>query len=60
MYLVYSNHSPSHSHGLSLIFVSGAFLLLAIGFLAITTAVLVKVFQPYDLIFKWVSPINRN
>ncbi|XP_002133269.1 scavenger receptor class B member 1 isoform X1 [Drosophila pseudoobscura] len=30
-----------------------AFLLLAIGFLAITTAVLVKVFQPYDLIFKW-------
>ncbi|XP_070140391.1 scavenger receptor class B member 1 isoform X2 [Drosophila kikkawai] len=31
----------------------GAFLLLVIGFLAITTAVLVKVFQPYDLIFKW-------
>ncbi|KAH8251459.1 hypothetical protein KR038_000161, partial [Drosophila bunnanda] len=30
-----------------------AFLLLAIGFLAITTAVLVKVFQPYDLIFRW-------
>ncbi|KAH8272209.1 hypothetical protein KR018_011741, partial [Drosophila ironensis] len=30
-----------------------AFLLLAIGVLAITTAVLVKVFQPYDLIFKW-------
>ncbi|KAH8242551.1 hypothetical protein KR026_001532, partial [Drosophila bipectinata] len=29
------------------------FLLLAVGFLAITTAVLVKVFQPYDLIFKW-------
>ncbi|XP_064553706.1 scavenger receptor class B member 1 isoform X1 [Drosophila montana] len=30
-----------------------AFLLLAIGFLAITAAVMVKVFQPYDLIFKW-------
>ncbi|XP_032595208.1 scavenger receptor class B member 1 isoform X2 [Drosophila grimshawi] len=30
-----------------------AFLLLAIGFLAITTAVLIKVFQPYDLIFRW-------
>ncbi|KAH8421209.1 hypothetical protein KR009_000156 [Drosophila setifemur] len=30
-----------------------AFLLLAIGFLALTVAVLVKVFQPYDLIFKW-------
>ncbi|XP_044572457.1 scavenger receptor class B member 1 isoform X4 [Drosophila ananassae] len=33
--------------------VPGTFLLLAVGFLAITTAVLVKVFQPYDLIFKW-------
>ncbi|XP_036321468.1 scavenger receptor class B member 1 isoform X2 [Rhagoletis pomonella] len=31
----------------------GAFLLLALGVLAITTAVLVKIFQPYDLIFKW-------
>ncbi|XP_052854701.1 scavenger receptor class B member 1 isoform X1 [Drosophila gunungcola] len=30
-----------------------AFLLLAIGFLAITAATLVKVFEPYDLIFKW-------
>ncbi|XP_053961153.1 scavenger receptor class B member 1 isoform X1 [Anastrepha ludens] len=30
-----------------------AFLLLALGVLAITTAVLVKIFQPYDLIFKW-------
>ncbi|XP_054083569.1 scavenger receptor class B member 1 isoform X2 [Zeugodacus cucurbitae] len=32
---------------------SRAFLLLALGVLAITTAVLVKIFQPYDLIFKW-------
>ncbi|XP_050746290.1 scavenger receptor class B member 1 isoform X2 [Drosophila biarmipes] len=30
-----------------------AFLLLAIGFLAIATATLVKVFDPYNLIFKW-------
>ncbi|XP_070068807.1 scavenger receptor class B member 1 isoform X2 [Drosophila takahashii] len=30
-----------------------AFLLLAIGFLAIATATLVNVFEPYDLIFKW-------
>ncbi|XP_049317422.1 scavenger receptor class B member 1 isoform X1 [Bactrocera dorsalis] len=30
-----------------------AFLLLALGILAISTAVLVKIFQPYDLIFKW-------
>ncbi|XP_067620772.1 scavenger receptor class B member 1 isoform X2 [Eurosta solidaginis] len=30
-----------------------AFLLLALGVLAITTAVLVKIFHPYDLIFKW-------
>ncbi|XP_051858573.1 scavenger receptor class B member 1 isoform X2 [Drosophila albomicans] len=37
-----------------------AFLLLAIGFLAITTAVLVKVFQPYDLIFKWKLVMDDN
>ncbi|ALC40414.1 CG40006 [Drosophila busckii] len=37
-----------------------AFLLLAIGFLAITTAVLVKVFQPYDLIFKWKLIMAEN
>ncbi|XP_034474104.1 scavenger receptor class B member 1 [Drosophila innubila] len=37
-----------------------AFLLLAIGFLAITTAVLVKVFQPYDLIFKWKLVMADN
>ncbi|XP_043063816.1 scavenger receptor class B member 1 isoform X1 [Drosophila ficusphila] len=30
-----------------------AFLLLAFGFLALATAILVKVFEPYDLIFKW-------
>ncbi|XP_065358409.1 scavenger receptor class B member 1 isoform X1 [Calliphora vicina] len=30
-----------------------AFLLLAVGILAICTAVLVKIFHPYDLIFKW-------
>ncbi|TDG46135.1 hypothetical protein AWZ03_007477 [Drosophila navojoa] len=37
-----------------------AFLLLAIGFLAITAAVLVKVFQPYDLIFKWKLVMAEN
>lgn len=51
----------TNSRNLSLsLSLAGAFLLLAIGFLAITTAVLVKVFQPYDLIFRWVSPINRK
>ncbi|XP_030377493.1 scavenger receptor class B member 1 isoform X2 [Scaptodrosophila lebanonensis] len=37
-----------------------AFLLLAIGFLAITTAVLVKIFQPYDLIFNWKLIMAEN
>ncbi|XP_023158609.1 scavenger receptor class B member 1 isoform X2 [Ceratitis capitata] len=39
---------------------SRAFLLLALGVLAITTAVLVKIFQPYDLIFKWKLQMSED
>ncbi|XP_037958648.1 scavenger receptor class B member 1 isoform X2 [Teleopsis dalmanni] len=41
-------------------FDKSAFLLLAIGVLAISTAVLVKIFQPYDLIFKWKLIMSEN
>nr|XP_014102705.1 scavenger receptor class B member 1 isoform X2 [Bactrocera oleae]XP_036226453.1 scavenger receptor class B member 1 isoform X2 [Bactrocera oleae] len=39
---------------------SRAFLLLALGILAISTAVLVKIFQPYDLIFKWKLTMEED
>ncbi|XP_023291780.2 scavenger receptor class B member 1 isoform X1 [Lucilia cuprina] len=37
-----------------------AFLLLAVGILAICTAVLVKIFHPYDLIFNWKLVMAEN